>query len=197
MKTFKFTVMKKIVYCLFLFVLASCAGSVEDIGTDVSTIQTRSAGTENFPNYWNILNASMSGDTMFYDLVYSNTEHQTYACYSLYTLFLYKGAYDGYYGGYSIGWNYDWRTGLYQPETIPAEYGVVIQEWDECLEDGETARFIPYNETYSRRRGVHLAPGKTLDDIEYVLFFLYDNKNFSILGRLDRYVDDCTDFYAE
>lgn len=188
--------MKKIVYCLFLLVLASCTSYVEEISTDISSVESRDAGTGRYSNCWNIRNASLTGNTMSYDLVYSNIG-PTYACYSLYTLFLYKGAYDGYYGGRYISWNYDWRTERYQPETIPAEYGVVVREWDEGIENEGNAKFISYNETYSMRRSVNLAPRKTLDDIEYVLFFLYDNKNFSTLGHLNRYVDDCYDFYTE
>lgn len=189
--------MKNIVWILMLVALASCTGYMEEeIDAEVSSVKSRSAGTANDSNCWIIQNASMEGNMMFYDLIYSNTK-QTYTCYSLYTLFLYKGAYDGRYGGYSISWNYDWRTESYHPETIPSEYGVVVCEWDECIENEGGAKSVSYKGTYSRRRGVQLAPGKTLDDIEYVLFFLYDNKNFSTLGGLDRYVDDCYDFYVE
>jgi len=100
---------------------------------------------------------------------------------------LYKGAYDGYYGGYSIDWRYNSTSGLYFPEEVPAEYGLCVREFDAC--DGGKEFTLASNQTCIRSGHFQLPVGKTLADIEYVLFFIYDN-------QYGRYVDIC-DFYND
>lgn len=149
---------------------------------DSVSVQSRSAGTDLYPDEWGIQNMTQSGRYVNYELVYKNTNF-TYLCSS----FLYKGAYDGYYGGYSIDWKYNSTFGLYFPEEIPVEYGLCVREFDAC--DGENGLAFAPNVTRIRSDSFQLPVGKTLVD-EYVLFFIYDNK------RIDRYVDTW-DFYSE
>lgn len=176
--------MKKILTFLFLLILVSCSNEVMDEVSDgaSASVQSRSAGTDLYPNEWGIQNMTQSGQYVDYELVYKNTKANfTYFCSSLYTMILYKGAYDGYYGGYSIDWKYNSYFKLYFPEEIPAEYGLCVREFDAC--DGENGLTFAPNVTRTRSGYFQLPVGKTLADIEYVLFFIYDNKN------MNRYVD--------
>lgn len=182
--------MKNLFFYLLLLVLVSCTNEVVDElpNENSVSIESRDAGTNLQPNEWGIQNMTQSGRYVDYELVYKNTKTDfTYFCSSLYTMILYKGAYDGYYGGYSIDWKYNSTFGLYFPEEIPAEYGLCVREFDAC--DGENGLTFAPNVTRTRSGSFQLPVGKTLADIEYVLFFIYDNK------RGDRYVDTW-DFYS-
>lgn len=170
-----------------MLICVSCSNEVTD-GDSVS-VQSTSVGTDLYPDEWGIQNMTESGRYVNYELAYKNTKTNfTYLCSSLYTMILYKGAYDGYYGGYSIDWKYNSTFGLYFPEGIPVEYGLCVREFDAC--DGENGFTLAPNVTRTRSSNFQLPDGKTLADIEYVLFFIYDNK------RIDRYVDTW-DFYSE
>lgn len=134
------------------------------------------------PNRWIIRNFLQSGDEVFYDIMYKNTTYYSYTCESLYTTFLYEGAYDGYYGGFSFDWEYNKTFHLYFPYPVDANYGFATCEWD--LYNAGVSVHIGSGEAFLRHRTAHITPGKTWTDIEYILFFIYDDK------RNDRYVDE-------
>ncbi len=134
------------------------------------------------PDQWVVRNFIQSGDEVFYDVMYKNTNYDTYICESLYTTFLYDGAYDGYYGGFSFDWVYNSTYNLYFPYSVDPDYGFETREWD--FYDAGQRVLIGSSEIYSCLRKARIASGKTWADIEYILFFIYDNK------RNDRYVDE-------
>lgn len=134
------------------------------------------------PNQWTIRNFQQSDDDVFYNLMYKNTTSSSYICESLYTTFLYEGAYDGYYGGFSFDWVYDEKYKLYFPYSVKPEYGFETCEWDKY--DAGLRAIVEPGEVISYSRRAKITPGKTLADIEYILFFIYDNK------KNYRYVDE-------
>lgn len=191
-------------YLMFASIFISCTNNRVDDIVEKNPVKARSttfAGTGDLIlDAWNIQNGYMAetaNNTFYYDIVYQNSHEpneiypnrDTYYCQSLYTVYLYNGAYDGYYGGYSLEWEYDNVNNIYIPESIPAQYGFVNREWDAY--DGDTQKAVAAGETLSYTNYVTLPTGKTLSDIEYVLFFICDGTNGN-----NRYVIE-NDFYAE
>lgn len=134
------------------------------------------------PNQWTIRNIQQLGNEIFYDIMYKNTTSSKYICESLYTTFLYEGAYDGYYGGFSLDWIYNTKFGLYFPYSVNEDYGFEMCAWD--YYDGGLCAVVETGQIFSTLVKGTTTSNKTLSDIEYVLFFIYDNK------QSYRYVDE-------
>ena len=187
--------MKKVYFILsLLFVFTSCSNELIEDTMENKSVESRSlasTGTDIYPNYWGMQNVVQIGNSLQYDVVYQNTSSSYYTCKSLYTMFLYQGVYDGYYAGSEINWEYNSMHGIYLPEAIASQHGFVVREWDANDNSAGYAEGVASGENFSLRRVASnmLLPGKTLSDIEYVLFFICDG-----LDNRDVFV---WDFYAD
>jgi len=78
---FEYIAMKKILTYLFLLILVSCS-NVDDVSDgDSASMQSRSAGTDLYPDEWGIQNMIQSGRYVDYEFVYKNTPLGfTYIC---------------------------------------------------------------------------------------------------------------------
>lgn len=187
--------MKKIYFILsLLLVFTSCSNELIEGTMENESVKSRSitsTGTDVYPNFWGMQNVIQIDRSLRYDVVYQNMSSKYYTCKSLYTMFLYEGVYDGYYGGDEITWEYSSMHGIYLPEAIAPQHGFVVREWDVNDISGGYAEYVDPGENFSLTRVASnmLLPGKTLSDIEYVLFFICDG-----LDNRDVFV---WDFYAE
>ena len=128
---------------------------------------------------WCVFNPVVnSNGGLSFDLRYSSSNNG-YRCYAMYYVVLYQGAYDGIYASQAWEWEKAWNESYYHPPVIDEDYGFVYCDWDYL--DNESSILIGQDELFSRRRTISNFPsGKTIDDIEYIILFVRDNKGSSI-----------------
>lgn len=127
----------------------------------------------------NNINIDASKNIVTYDIIFKAT--RSYSLTSLYLVLLYNGAYDGTFGGKSLAWEY--KDGFYFPPKIEIEDGCMRKILDTKL-DGSGAIGISAGTTRILNIMQYITPGKQLQDIEYILFYLHDNT------RPNRYRED-------
>ena len=125
---------------------------------------------------WIVVNPvkNPSGSLSF-DLRYKSSR-DGYRCNAMYYVFLYQGAYDGFYASQAWEWEKALNENYYHPPVIDEEYGFVYCDWDYV--NNESYISIGKDELYSKFRTISNFPSnKTIDDIEYVILFVRDNKD--------------------
>ena len=127
---------------------------------------------------WGVYNPVINtGGSLSFDLRYKSSTGG-FRCYAMYYVVLYQGAYDGIYAPQVWEWEKAWHESYYHPPVIDEDYGFVYCDWDYL--DNESSILIGQDELFSRRRTISNFPsGKTIDDIEYVILFVRDNKGSS------------------
>lgn len=116
-----------------------------------------------------------SSGTLSFDLRYKSSR-DGYHCNAMYYVFLYQGAYDGFYASQAWEWEKALNENYYHPPVIDEEYGFVYCDWDYV--NNESYISIGKDELYSKFRTISNFPSnKTIDDIEYVILFVRDNKD--------------------
>lgn len=123
------------------------------------------------PDQWNIAFPKLSGGQLMYELVYKATKD--YYAYSFYITCLYTGAYDGYYASETWEWKYDALRGQYFPPEVESPYGLLTRYIDESDESHRI--IVKAGTTRTCYMVQYIAPEKRLQDIEYLIFHLYDN----------------------
>lgn len=128
---------------------------------------------------WSVYNPIKdTANSLSFDLRYKSSENG-YRCYAMYYVVLYQGAYDGNYASQAWEWEKAWNESYYHPPVIDETSGFVYCDWDYL--NNENSILIGQDELYSRTRTISNFPtGKTIDDIEYVILFVRDNKGASI-----------------
>ncbi len=128
---------------------------------------------------WGVYNPVInSGGSLSFDLRYKSSTGGS-RCYAMYYVVLYQGAYDGIYASQAWEWEKAWNESYYHPPVIDEDYGFVYCDWDYL--DNESSILIGQDELFSRLRTISNFPsGKTIDDIEYIILFVRDNKGSSI-----------------
>lgn len=113
----------------------------------------------------------IEGTTLRYPLTYKAiSDHYIY---SLYATILYKGAYDGNLAPQN--WDWTMYRGCYSPPTFDAVYGNTIQRIESVENCGvNSTRRVKAGTTFTIEMDHNLLPGKTLDDIEYLMIYYYD-----------------------
>jgi len=127
---------------------------------------------------WSVYNpVKNTANSLSFDLRYKSSENG-YHCYAMYYVILYQGAYDGIYASQAWEWEKAWNESYYHPPVIDEAYGFVYCDWDYL--NNENSILIGQDELYTRTRTISNFPtGKTIDDIEYVILFIRDNKGSS------------------
>lgn len=128
---------------------------------------------------WFVNNINIYDEYVDYDIVYSATKD--YILTSLYLVLLYNGAYDGTFGGRPLDWIN--KNNFYLPPKIEVEDGSSNKILDAAYDGGSNIG-IKAGTTKILKTHQVITPGKQLQDIEYILFYLYDNT------RPNRYRED-------
>lgn len=125
---------------------------------------------------WIVVNPVKNpGGSLSFDLRYKSSR-DGYHCNAMYYVFLYQGAYDGFYASQAWEWEKALNENYYHPPVIDEEYGFVYCDWDYV--NNESYISIGKDELYSKFRTISNFPSnKTIDDIEYVILFVRDNKD--------------------
>jgi hypothetical protein len=136
---------------------------------DISVIEAREILIDDYT----VGNPIVSGTSLDYPITFKSSK--SFDISSLYAMCLYKGVYDGDLA--SKDWN--WQGKL--PPAIDAKYGNIVKLVD-VIYDGGITRNIQAGTSFTYEVHHTILPGKTINDIEYVILYIYDSNK-------RRYVD--------